>query len=109
MVDSRSRLDQTLYYLVDRDGAVCAGRVRQGRCLLLFTSSATATHFADGDGIDSPAPAVFSRSRREFLTRARRSFGDGFIGGLIDPTTQPGETTFLGFDVDRRQGGPPPV
>jgi hypothetical protein len=106
LTDPRLRLDRPLYYLLNADGAICAGRVWQGECVLLFTSPATAARFADSAGVEAQPSHVFSRSRSEFLTQARRSFGEGFIGGLIDPTTQIGETAFLGFDVDRRQGGP---
>jgi hypothetical protein len=104
--DPRVRLDRPLYYLLNADGGVCAGRVWQGECVLLFTSPAAAATFAGSADVEARPSLVFSRSRSEFLMQARRSFGEGFIGGLIDPTTQIGETAFLGFDVDRRQGGP---
>jgi hypothetical protein len=106
LTDPWLRLDRPLYYLLNADGALCVGQVWQGECVLLFTSPAAAAAFADSAGVEARPSLVFSRSRAEFLMQARRSFGQGFIGGLIDPSTQIGETAFLGFDVDRRQGGP---
>jgi hypothetical protein len=105
LTDPRLRLDRPLYYLLNADGTTCTGRVWQGECVLLFTSPGAAATFAGSAGVEAQPSHVFSRSRTEFLTQARRSFGEGFIGGLIDPTTQIGETEFLGFDVDQRQGG----
>ena len=104
--DPRTRLDRPLYCLLDAAGALCAGQVWQGECVLLFTSPAAAATFARSAGFEVRPPQVFSRGRSEFLKQARGSFRQGFIGGLIDPTTRTGEIAFLGFDVDRRQGRP---
>ena len=98
-------LTRTLYHLRTAEGAVCAGRVRQGKCLLLFTSPAGAMAFAAETGVETRPPLIFSRSRAEFLAQAGRCFGQGFIGGLIDPRTGPGKTEFLGFDVEQRSRG----
>jgi hypothetical protein len=106
LTDPRLRLDRPLYYLLNAEGGICVGQVWQGECVLLFTSPGAAVRFAEAAGVEARPSLVFSRSRSEFLMQARRSFGEGFIGGLIDPTTETGETAFLGFDVDRRQGGP---
>jgi hypothetical protein len=101
LAPTQARLDRPLYCLLTAADTICAGRVWQGRCVLLFTSPAAAIGFADWTGVDAQPPIVFSRSHSEFLTQARRSFGQGFIGGLIDPTIRLGETAFLGFDVGR--------
>lgn len=106
--DPQLRLDGPLYCLLDAEGALCTGQVWQGECVLLFTSPAAAAAFAVSTEVQAQSPRVFSRSRPEFLTQAGRSFEQGLIGGLIDPTARTGETAFLGFDVDRRQGGAPP-
>jgi hypothetical protein len=103
---SRFRLDRPLYCLLTADGAVCAGQVCEGECLLLFTSPAAASGFGEWTGIETRPPVVFSRSRAEFLAQARRSFGQSFIGGLVDPSSRLGEMVFLGFDVDPRQEDP---
>lgn len=100
---ARSQLDRPLFCLLQADGALCAAQVRQGVCVLLFTSAAAATAFADSVGIAVRPPRVFSRGRAEFLTQAGRSAREGFIGGLIDTLDGARETAFLGFDVDRRQ------
>jgi hypothetical protein len=70
--------------------------------LLLFTSPAAANDFADASRVETRPPLVFSRSRAEFLMQARRCFGRGFIGGLIDPVIESGNTEFLGFDAEPR-------
>jgi len=108
LTDPRSRLDRPLYCLLTAKDTIGAGRVWQGICVLLFTSPALVAAFADWSGVEARPPVVFSRSRPEFLRQARRSFEKGFIGGLIDPTPGTGQTAFLGFDVDRRQGNPGP-
>jgi hypothetical protein len=92
-------LVRTLYYLRTADGAICAGQVWQGRCLLLFTSPAAAVAFAESSGVETASPLIFSRSRSEFLSQAGRCLGQGYIGGLIDPRGGTGRTAFLGFTV----------
>jgi hypothetical protein len=104
-----SHLGRTLYHLRTAEGATCAGRVWQGECLLLFTSQTAATAFVAATGLEARPPLIFSRSRSEFLTQAGRCFGQGFIGGLIDPSAGPGKTEFLGFDVEQRRRGSPPI
>jgi len=96
-------LGRTFYHLRTAEGAICAGQVWQGRCLLLFTSQTAAAAFADSTGVETRPPFIFSRSRSEFLAQARRCFGEGFIGGLIDTMGETGKTEFLGFDVERQQ------
>ncbi len=78
-------------------------RLSQGECLLLFTSLAAAAAYAAISELGIVAASVFSRTRPEFLAQASRSFGRGFIGGLIDLTVGRGGTAFVGFDIDRRQ------
>jgi hypothetical protein len=95
-----SRLGRTLYCLQTAEGAICAGRVCQGTCLLLFTSPAAASAFADMNGVEAWPPLVFSRSPSEFWAQALRCFGRGFIGGLIDPIAEIGKTELLDFDID---------
>jgi hypothetical protein len=91
---------------LNAQNVLCSARIYHGECVLLFTSSAAVAAFADSSGVKAGVTLVFSRSRSEFLTQADRSFGQGFIGGLIDLTAVSGHTAFVGFDVDRRQGGP---
>jgi hypothetical protein len=91
------------------EGDLCAGRVWQGACLLLFTSPAAASAFADFNGVEAWPPLIFSRDLPEFLTQAGRCFGRGFIGGLIDPGTAVGKTELLVFDVNAPRGGSPPA
>jgi len=102
---SLSRLGRTLYCLQTAEGAICAGRVWQGTCLLLFTSPAAASAFADMSGVEAWPPLVFSRNPSEFWTQAVRCFGRGFIGGLIDPIAGIGKTELLEFDVDAPPDG----
>lgn len=97
-----SNLERPLYFLLNAEGTICAGRVWQGDCILLFTSDAAATAFADLEGVEVRPPLVFSHGRSEFLRQAGRSFGQGYIGGLIDPIPGTRETDFVSFDVDRR-------
>jgi hypothetical protein len=101
-----SHLDRLLLVLLNTEGDICAGRVLQGDCILLFTSEVAAAAFADQTGVEARPPLVFSRSRQEFLLQARRSSAQGFVGALIDPNADARETAFVGFHVDRRQGGP---
>jgi hypothetical protein len=97
-----SHLNRTFYHLRTAEGVICAGQVWQGMCLLLFTSPDAAAAFVDSTAIEARPPLIFSRSRSEFLAQAGRCFGQGFIGGLIDPSTRTGQTEFLGFDVRPR-------
>jgi hypothetical protein len=101
-----AQLARTFYHLRTVEGAICAGQVWQGRCLLLFTSQTAAAAFAYSTGVQTRPPLIFSRSRSEFLAQARRCFGEGFIGGLIDLGGGTGKSEFLGFDVERQQAGP---
>jgi hypothetical protein len=104
-----SHLCRTLYCLQTAEGAICAGRVWQGMCLLLFTSPVAASAFADMSGVEAWPPLVFSRSPSEFLTQAGRCFGRGFIGGLIDPIAGIGKTELLEFDIEAPPEGRPPA
>jgi hypothetical protein len=99
---AKSYLGRTFYHLRTAEGAICAGQVWQGRCLLLFTSPATAAAFAEVSGIEARPPLLFSRSRSEFLAQAGQCFRAGFIGGLIDPSSGNERTEFLGFEVEHR-------
>src|SRR5215213_7459474 len=78
-----SHLGRTFYCLRTPEGDICAGRVRQGTCLLLFTSPAAASAFADFRGVEAWPPLVFSRSPSEFQTQAAQCFGRGYVGGLV--------------------------
>jgi hypothetical protein len=98
-------LDRTFYHLRTAAGDLCAGRVWQGRCLLLFSSPRTAAAFAERTGVESGALLIFSCRRSEFLTQAAQCFGQGFIGGLIDARDGTGKTEFLSFDVARHSVG----
>jgi hypothetical protein len=100
-----TNLCQTLYYLRTPEGDVCAGRVRQGLCLLLFTSHAAASAFADFRGVEAWPPLVFSRSRTEFQTQAAFCFGRGFLGGLLDAGLGRDQTVLVPFDLGTHEQG----
>lgn len=106
---SLSRLSRTLYCLRTVEGSICAGRIWHGTCLLLFTSPAAASAFADMSGVEAWPPLVFSRNPAEFWTQAGRCFGRGFIGGLIDPIPGIERPEWLEFNVDAPSGGPAPA
>src|SRR5690242_7097497 len=52
-------LSRTFYHLRTAEGAICAGQVWQGRCLLLFTSPTSAAAFAHSTGVRTRPPLIF--------------------------------------------------
>src|SRR3954447_8193217 len=80
-------LDGPLWCVRLEGRGLCAAETAEGFFLALFTSSTLASQFIRDAGVEeseSPSPGVYSRSRAQFISRARTAAADGLRGTLVD-------------------------
>lgn len=92
--------DHKIWAVQAVNGVCRRAEIQLGECLLLFTSLDSLHAYLDcceDRELEGLRPVVFSKNRKEFGIRARRSAQEGCVGALFDPAGGNGEAPFLPF------------
>jgi hypothetical protein len=96
-------LDYPLWHVELSERRTCVAENAEGTFLVLFTSPSRAYGFIERQALgagDPAAPALYSISRAEFMTRAEWSAAGGARGVVVDPQSDGRIGSIIEFQVD---------
>ena len=100
-------LDAPLWHVELPGRRICVAENAEGVFLVLFTSPARAHDFMSREafGAGGPAaPALYSITRAEFMSRAETSAAGGALGVVVDPHADGGIGVVIEFETESGLG-----